>query len=81
MCTGKTGAGIETHTVATGTAVDFDLTRVRLEVLRRVLGSDTTLNSEATFGDSLLSQAKLGERSTSRNLDLSGNNIDASDFL
>ena len=81
LCARETGAGIETHAVATGTAVHFDLTRVRLEVLRRVFGRHTALDGETTLGDGLLSESKLGECSTCRNLDLSSNDIDASDFL
>lgn len=74
-------AGVKTHTIATGAAVHLNLTRVGLEALRRVFSGDTALNREATLGNRLLGQTELGKRSTRRDLNLCGNDVDTSNFL
>lgn len=79
--TGETRAGVETHTISTRATVNLDLTRVGLEVLRRVFCGDTALNGKATLGDCLLSETELRERSTRGDLDLCGDDVDARDFL
>ena len=79
--TGETVATIETNTVTTSRAVHLDLASVGLECLGRIFGGDTALDGETTSGDTVLGQTKLLERSTSSNLDLSGDNVDARDFL
>ena len=74
-------ARVKADTVATSTAVDLDLARVRLEVLRRVLGGNAALDSETTLGDGVLGQTELREGRASSDLDLRGDDVDASDLL
>lgn len=78
---GKTVATIETDTSTTSGSVHLDLSGIGLELLGRVLGGDTALDGETTSGDAVLGQAKLGEGGTSRNLNLSGNDINAGNFF
>ena len=54
LCTREAGAGIKTDAVTTSTTIDFNLPCIRLEIGRRIFGSDTTLNREATLGDRIL---------------------------
>ena len=56
--TSETGAGVETDTISTSTAVDLDLTGVGLEVLRCILSSDTALDGEAALRDGFLRKTK-----------------------
>ena len=77
----KAGAGVEADAVASGGAVDLDLACVGLEVLRGVFSGDTALNGESALGDIVLGETELGKGSTSGDLDLSSNNVDASDLL
>lgn len=79
--TSEAVASVETDTIAASGTVDFDLASVGGETLCGVLGGDTALNRESTGGDAILRQAKLLERSTSRNLDLGSNDINASDLF
>ena len=81
LCTCKAGGGIETDTVTTCTTVNFDFTGIGLEVLCRVLSRDTALDGEATLGDCLLREAKLGKCGASCDLNLGGDDVDAGDFL
>ncbi len=81
LCPSETRTGIKANTVATSTTIDFDLSCIRLKVGGRIFSSDTALDSKATLGDGILSEAQLGEISTSRDLDLSRYNVDSSDFL
>ena len=81
LCARKAGASVKTHTVATRTAVDLDLSSVRLEALGCILGRNTTLNSESTLRNRFLSEAKLRQSRTRSNLDLSRDNVDTSDLL
>lgn len=77
----ETRTSVETDTVAASAAVDFDLAGIRLEALSGVFGGDTALNGETTLGDSFLRKTELGEGSTGGDLDLSGNDVDASNLL
>lgn len=77
----KTVTTIETNTVTTRGAVDFDLSRVWRETLGRIFGGDTTLHSETTSGNAVLGEAQLCERCTGSDLDLGCDDIDASDFF
>lgn len=77
----EAGAGIETNTVATCATVDFNFTSIRLESSCSIFGGDTALNSETALGDSILGETELWQSGTSCDLDLSSNNVDASDFL
>ena len=79
--TSETGAGVETDTISTSTAVDLDLTSVGLEVLRRILSSNTALDGEAALRDSFLRKTELGKRRTRSNLDLCCYDVDASNLL
>ena len=79
--TSETRAGVEANTISTSTAVDLNLSRVRLEVLRRILGGDTALNGEAALGDGVLGQTELREGRASSDLDLRGDDIETSDLL
>jgi hypothetical protein len=81
LCTCKARGGIETNTITTCAAVDFDFTSVRLEAGSRIFCGDTTLNREATFGDCVLCKTELGKCGTGGNLNLCSNNIETSDFL
>ena len=77
----EAGARIETDTITARTAVDLNLSRVRLEVLRRILGGDTALNGEAALGDGVLGQTELREGRASSDLNLRGDDVDASNLL
>ena len=79
--TGKAITTVKTDTVATSRSIDLDLSRVRREAFGWVLGGNTALNSKAARGDLILRQAKLLQRRTSSNLNLSSNNVDARDFF
>lgn len=81
LSTSKARAGIKADTIATSAAVDLDLSGIGLEVLGGIFGGDTALDGEAALGDGILRETKLGERGSCRNLDLSGNDVDAGDFL
>ena len=81
LCAGETRGSIETDTVTTGGTVDLDLASIRLEVGCRVLSRDTALNSETALGDRLLRQTELRECGASCDLNLSGDDVDASDLL
>jgi hypothetical protein len=79
--TGVTRAGVQANTVTTGTAVDFNLACVRLEACSGVFSGDTALNGKSTAVDRVLGKAELGEGDTASDLDLSSDNVDASDLL
>jgi len=49
--------------------------------LGRILSGDTALDSETTLGNGFLGKTKLRKSCTSSYLNLSSNDIDASDFL
>ena len=78
---GKAIATIETHAIATGRAVDLNLARVGAELLGRVLGGESALNSKAARGDAVLRQSQLSQRGASGDLNLSGDDVDAGDLL
>lgn len=77
----KSVSAVETDTIAACGTVYFDLTSVWRETVGGIFGGDTALEGKAASGDVVLGQAKLLEGSARGNLDLSGNNIDAGDFL
>ena len=77
----KTGTGVESDTITTSAAIDFDLSCVWLEVCRRVFSSNSTLDCVAALGDRVLRQTELRKSRASCNLDLGGNDIQSSDFL
>lgn len=79
--TSETGASIQSDTVSTCAAVHFNLSGVRLEALSSILGSHTALDGESALCDGLLGKTELREGGTSCDLDLSSDNVDASDFL
>lgn len=68
-------------TISTSGTVYLDLSGVRREALSRIFGGDTALEGKTTSRDVILSQTKLLKGSACGNLDLCGNNIDASDFF
>lgn len=78
---GETITAIETDTITTGGAVDFNLTCIGLETLCGVFSSDTALDGVTAGRDSVLCETELLEGSTSSNLDLSSYEIDTSNFL
>jgi hypothetical protein len=77
----ETRRGIETNTITTSRTVNFNFSSVWLESLRRILSCYTALNRKATLRDILLRETQLGQSRAGCNLDLSRNNVDASDFL
>lgn len=77
----ETVTTIETDTVTTSGAVDFDFSSIRLEILGGVFSGDTALDGETAGRDAVLCETELFEGSTSSNLDLSGYEIDTSNFL
>lgn len=81
LCSRESRTGIETDTIPAGATVHFDFPGVRLEVLGRIFGGDTALDSKTTFGDVILSQAKLGKGCTSCDLNLGRNDVDTSNLL
>ena len=79
--TSKSRASVESNTITPRASVHLDLTSVRLEVGGCILSGNSALDREASLRDILLGKAKLRESSTSRDLNLSSDNIDTSDFL
>lgn len=79
--TGKSVAAVESDACTTGGSVDLDLSSIGAELLSRVFGGDTALDSETASGDAVLGQAQLGKGGTSCDLNLSGHNINASDLF
>jgi len=57
--TGESVSTIETDTVSTSRSVNLNLSSIWLEVLGRIFGCDTALNSETTSGDLVLGETKL----------------------
>lgn len=77
----ESGGSVETNTVAACRFVNLDFARVGLEVGSRIFGRDTALNRVAALRDGVLSQSKIGQRSSSSDLNLGSDNIDTSDFF
>lgn len=70
------------HTsITTSRTVDFNFASVRGEALGGILGCYAALEGKATGADMILRESQLFQRSTSRDLNLSGHNIDASNLL
>lgn len=68
-------------TVSTSGTVYLNLSSVRREALSGIFGGDTALEGKTASRDVILSQTELLKGSACGNLDLCGNNIDASDFF
>jgi hypothetical protein len=81
LCARKTGTGVESDTITTGTAIDLDLSCVWLEVCSSIFGSDATLNCEPAPGDRVLRQTELRKSCTSCDLDLGGDDVKSGNFL
>ena len=81
LSTSKSRASVESNAITPCASVHLDLTSVRLEVGGCILSGNSALDSEASLCDILLGKTKLRESSASRNLNLSSDNIDTSDFL
>lgn len=79
--TSKAVATVKTNTVTTSRSVDFNFSGIWSEVLRGIFGGDTALDGKTTSGDSVLGKAELRKSSTSSDLDLGSDNINAGDFL
>lgn len=79
--TGETVTTIETNTVTTSRAVDLNLAGIGLEGLGGVLSGDTALDGKSAGRDAVLGQAKLRKGSAGGDLNLGGDNVDASNFL
>lgn len=73
--------GIETDTISTCGAIDFDFTRVGSESFLWIFSRDSTLDRITSLGDAVLCETELRQRSTSCDLDLGGNDVDAGDLL
>lgn len=80
-CAGEAITAIKADTVTTSGTVNLNLSGIRRELLRWVLGRDSALDSESPRGDAVLGQTKLGQRSTGSNLDLGSNDIDTSNLF
>lgn len=81
LSTRETRACVETNTVAAGTTVDLNFTRIRLEVLGGVLSGNTALDGKAALGDCLLGKTKLRQGCARSDLDLCRDDVDTSYFL
>lgn len=79
--TSKAVTAVETDTVTTSAAVNFNLASIGLEILGGILSGDTALDGETTGGDAVLGKTKLLKSSTSGDLDLGGDNVDPGDLL
>jgi hypothetical protein len=78
---GKPVASIETDSITACRSVDFNLSSVWREATGRILSGDAALESEPACRYVVLSEAQLLERGTSGDLNLRGNNVDASDLF
>lgn len=81
LSTRETRTGVESNTITAGTAINLDLSCVRLEVCSSVFGSDTALNRKAALCDRVLRQTKLRKSCTSCDLNLGGDYVKSRDFL
>jgi len=81
LSSGETGAGIQTNTVPTSTAIDLNFTRVRLKVGAGIFGCHSALYGEPAFRDSVLREAELCKSRTRSNLNLGCYYIDARNLL
>ena len=81
LSTRETRTGVQSNTVTAGTAIDLDLSCVRLEVCSSVFCSDTALDCKATLCDRVLRQTKLRKSRTSCDLNLGGDDVESRDFL
>lgn len=78
---GEAVATVQTDTITASGTVDLNLSGVRREALRGVFGGDTALNGKPASRNAVLGQAQLGEGSTSGNLDLRCDDVDAGDLF
>ncbi len=77
LSSSEPGTSVQSNAISTGTAIDFNLTRVRLEVLCWIFRRNSALNGESAFSDGLLGQAKLSESCSGCDLNLCRNDVDA----
>jgi len=77
----ETVTAIKADTVSTCGTVNLDLSSIRLELFCWVLSRDTALDGETSRRDAVLSETKLWQGRARSNLDLSSNDINASDLL
>jgi hypothetical protein len=81
LSTRETGTGVESNTITPGTAINLNLSCVRLEVCSSIFGSDTTLNCKAALCDGVLRQTKLRKSRTGCDLYLGSDDVKSRDFL
>ena len=81
LSTRETGTGVESNTITAGTAINLDLSCVRLEVCSSIFGSDTALNCKAALCDRVLRQTELRKSCTSSDLYLGSDDVKSRDFL
>lgn len=78
---GESVPTVQAYTITTSGAIDLDLASVGRELVGRILGGDSTLDSKAASRDAVLGQTKLLERRTCRDLNLRSNDIDPGDLF
>ena len=81
LSTGISGTSIESNSISSSRSVDLDLTGIRLESLSSILSRDSTLNGESSSVNVFLGETELFKGDTSRNLDLSSDDVDTGNFL
>lgn len=77
--TGEPTARIQPNSVSSRASVDLDLTGVRLETVRGVLGCHSALDRKPSLGDVFLGEPEVVERRSGGDLDLGGDNVDSRD--
>lgn len=81
LSTRETGTGVESNTITAGTAINLDLSCVRLEACTGIFGSDTALNCKAALCDRVLRQTELKKCCSSCDLYLGSDDVKSRDFL
>ena len=81
LSTRETGTGVKSNTITAGTAINLNLSCVRLEVCSSIFGSDTALDCEAAFCDRILRQTELRKSCTSCDMYLGSDDVKSRDFL
>ena len=81
LSTRETGTGVESNTITASTAINLDLSCVRLEVCSSIFGSDTALNCKAALRDRFLRQTELRKSCTGCDLYLGSDDVKSRDFL
>ena len=80
-CARESVSTIQSDAVTTSRSVDLNLSGVWRETLCRIFSCDTALDSKSTSRDAVLGKSKLSQSGTCSDLDLSSNEINASDLL